>query len=154
MGDNPHPVGAECVPAPMRRSAPGNHTRKLMGKEAAVHPRTISVGAGLVLAAALAVGATACGAGNLDKAGNPIVKPVVLTLADGNTDTSDAQPFAAAVGALSRGTLQIKIEGNWRPNEAFYETGLINDVRAGKAQLGITASRAFDTVGITSFQAL
>ena len=154
MGDNPHPVGAECVPAPMRRSAPGNHTRKLMGKEAAVHPRTISVGAGLVLAAALAVGATACGAGNVDKAGGAVTKPVVLTLADGNTDTSDAQPFAAAVGALSRGTLQIKIEGNWRPNEAFYETGLINDVRAGKAQLGITASRAFDTVGITSFQAL
>jgi TRAP-type C4-dicarboxylate transport system substrate-binding protein len=108
----------------------------------------------VIVAAILAIGAAACGAGNLDKAGNPSSKPVVLTLADGNLDTSDAQPFAAGVWALSHGTLQIKVEGNWRPNDAYYETGLINDVRAGKAQLGITASRAFDTVGITSFQAL
>jgi TRAP-type C4-dicarboxylate transport system substrate-binding protein len=107
-----------------------------------------------VLAAALALGATGCGAGNLDKAGNPSSKPVVLTLADGNADTSDAQPFATAVRTLSHGTLQIKIEGNWRPGDAYFETGLIKDVRAGKAQLGIAASRAFDTVGITSFQAL
>ena len=119
-----------------------------------MNARTFPGPAWLVLTAALAIGAAACGSGNVDKAGGAVTKPVVLTLADGNTDTSDAQPFAAAVGALSRGTLQIKIEGNWRPNEAFYETGLINDVRAGKAQLGITASRAFDTVGITSFQAL
>jgi TRAP-type C4-dicarboxylate transport system substrate-binding protein len=110
---------------------------------------------GLALAAVLAFGATACGAGNLDKAGNPSSKPRVLTLADGNsTDIQDAQPFAAAVWKLSHGTLRIKIEGNWRPNDPRVETGLINDVRAGKAQLGITGSRAFDTVGITSFQAL
>jgi TRAP-type C4-dicarboxylate transport system substrate-binding protein len=107
-----------------------------------------------VLAAALALGAIACGAGNLDKAGNPSSKPVMLTLADGEFDPSNAQPFVAAVWRLSRGTLQIKIEVNWRPDDASYETGLIKDVRAGKAQLGITASRAFDTVGITSFQAL
>jgi len=119
-----------------------------------VNTRTLPAGAGLVLAAVLALGATGCGAGNLDKAGNPSSKPRVLTLADGNADTSDAQPFAAAVWKLSHGTLQIKIEGNWRPTDPRYETGLINDVRAGKAQLGIAASRAFDTVGISSFQAL
>jgi len=114
---------------------------------------------GLVLVAVLAFGATACGAGNLDKAGNPSSKPLVLTLADGNgSDTfyppSDAKPFASAVWKLSHGMLRIKIEGNWRANDPRVETGLINDVRAGKAQLGITGSRAFDTVGITSFQAL
>ena len=119
-----------------------------------MNARTFPARTWLVLAAALALGATACGAGNLDKAGNPSSKPLVLTLADGNGDTSDAQPFAAAVWNLSHGTLQIKIEGNWRPDDGSYETGLINDVRAGKAQLGIAASRAFDTVGITSFQAL
>jgi TRAP-type C4-dicarboxylate transport system substrate-binding protein len=119
-----------------------------------VNTRFFPAGAGLVLAAVLALGATACGAGNLDKAGGAVIKPVVLTLADGNTGTSDARPFAAAVWKLSHGTLQMKIEGNWRPDEAYSETGLINDVRAGKAQLGIAASRAFDTVGITSFQAL
>jgi TRAP-type C4-dicarboxylate transport system substrate-binding protein len=118
-----------------------------------VNARIFPVGARLVLAAALALGATAC-AGNLDKAGNPDSRPLVLTLADGNGDTSDAQPFAAAVWRLSHGSLQIKIEGGWRPSDAYYETGLIKDVRAGKAAMGIAASRAFDTVGITSFQAL
>jgi TRAP-type C4-dicarboxylate transport system substrate-binding protein len=108
----------------------------------------------VVVAAILAIGAVACSSGNLDKAGNPSSKPLVLTLADGEFDPSNAQPFAAAVWKLSHGTLQIKIEDNWRPYDASYETGLIKDVRAGKAPLGITASRAFDTVGITSFEAL
>jgi TRAP-type C4-dicarboxylate transport system substrate-binding protein len=108
----------------------------------------------IVLAAALAIGAAACGTANLDKAGGSVTKPVVLTLADGEGDLSNAQPFANAVRNLSHGTLQIKIEGDWRPTDPNYETGLIDDVRAGKAQLGITTSRAFDTVGIDSFQAL
>jgi TRAP-type C4-dicarboxylate transport system substrate-binding protein len=108
----------------------------------------------IVLAAALAIGAAACGTANLDKAGGPVPKAVVLTLADGESDISNAQPFASAVRNLSHGTLQIKIEGNWRPHDPNYEIGLIKDVRAGKAQLGITASRAFDIVGIDSFQAL
>jgi TRAP-type C4-dicarboxylate transport system substrate-binding protein len=108
----------------------------------------------IVLAAALAIGAAACGTGNLDKAGGPVPTPVVLTLADGEGDISNAQPFASAVRNLSHGTLQIKIEGDWRHSDPNYETGVIKDVRAGKAQLGITASRAFDIVGIDSFQAL
>ena len=99
-------------------------------------------------------GGAACGSGSLDKAGGAVAKPVVLTLADGEADTSNAQPFAAAVSGLSHGTLQIKIEGNWRPTDPTYETDLIKYVQAGKAQLGITASRAFDTAGIDSFQAL
>ena len=108
----------------------------------------------VVLAAALAIGATACGSGSADKAGGAVAKPVVLTLADGEADTSNAQPFATAVSRLSHGSLQIKIEGDWRPTDPTYETDLIKTVQAGKAQLGITASRAFDTVGIDSFQAL
>src|SRR5215472_1329435 len=111
-------------------------------------------GGSIVVAAALTIGVAACGTANLDKAGGPVSKPVVLTLADGESDISDAQPFANAVRSLSHGTLRIKIEGDWRPTDPNYETGLIRDVRAGKAQLGITASRAFDTVGIDSFQAL
>jgi TRAP-type C4-dicarboxylate transport system substrate-binding protein len=108
----------------------------------------------VVLIAALAIGIAACSSGSLDKAGGPVFKPVVLTLADGEGDISNAQPFADAVSTLSHGSLQIEIEGDWRPNDPSYETGLIKDVQAGKAQLGITASRAFDTVGIDSFQAL
>jgi len=108
----------------------------------------------IVVAAALAIGAAACGTANLDKAGGPVSKPVVLTLADGEGDLSNAQPFTSAVRNLSHGTLRIKIEGDWRHTDPNYETGLIKDVRARKAQLGVTTSRAFDTVGIDSFQAL
>ncbi len=115
---------------------------------------TVPGRAWIVLTAALALGAAACGPGSLDKAGGPVLKLVVLTLADGEADISNAQPFATAVRRLSDGTLQIKIEGDWRPSDPNYETGLIKDVQAGKAQLGVTASRAFDTVGIDSFQAL
>jgi TRAP-type C4-dicarboxylate transport system substrate-binding protein len=78
----------------------------------------------------------------------------VLTLADGEGDTSNAQPFAGAVSSLSHGSLQIKIEGAWRPSDPSYSADLIKDVQAGKADLGVAASRAFDTVGISSFQAL
>ena len=116
--------------------------------------RTFPGPTGVVVAAIVAIGAVACGSGSLDKAGGPVPKPVVLTLADGEGDISNAQPFATAVSSLSHGSLQIKIEGGWRPSDPNYETGLIKDVRAGKAQLGVTTSRAFDTVGIDSFQAL
>jgi TRAP-type C4-dicarboxylate transport system substrate-binding protein len=116
--------------------------------------RAVPGSAWLALATTLAIGAAACGSGSLDKAGGPVPKPVVLTLADGEGDISNAQPFANAVSNLSHGSLQIKIEGSWRHTDPNYETGLIKDVRAGKAQLGITTSLAFDTVGIDSFQAL
>jgi TRAP-type transport system periplasmic protein len=108
----------------------------------------------VALAASLAMGTTACGPGSLDGAGDVVSKPVVLALADGEFDYSNAQPFADAVSSLSHGSLQIKIESDWRYSDPSYETDLIRDVQAGKAQLGITASRAFDTVGIDSFQAL
>jgi TRAP-type C4-dicarboxylate transport system substrate-binding protein len=120
-------------------------------------PRILSGPVWVIVAAMLATGAGACGPMSLDKAGSPISpisKPIVLTLADGEIDLSNAQPFAAAVWRLSHGTIRIKIEGNWRPTDPRYETDLIKDVRSGKAELGITASRAFDTVGINSFQAL
>jgi TRAP-type transport system periplasmic protein len=118
-------------------------------------PRILPRSAATVtLAAALALGAAACGQPNLDKAGDAVSKPVVLSLADVEIDTSNAQPFADAVARLSQGTLQIKIEGDWRPSDPNGEADLIKDVQAGKAQLGITATRAFDTVGIDSFQAL
>ena len=86
--------------------------------------------------------------------GGTLAHAVVLTLADGEDDISNAQPFANAVKQLSKGTLQIVIKSPWRPNARLYETALIKDVEAGRVQMGVTASRAFDTVGIDSFQAL
>jgi len=108
----------------------------------------------IVLAAAVAMGAAACSSGGVNKAGSPATRTTVLTLADGEGDISNAQPFADAVKKLSHGTLQITIKSHWRPDDPRWETGLIKDVQKGDAPLGISASRAFDTVGIASFQAL
>jgi TRAP-type C4-dicarboxylate transport system substrate-binding protein len=109
----------------------------------------------IVLTAALALGAAACGPGNMDKAGGPVSKPVVLTLANDSSDLSGPQPFATAVNELSHGALQIKIEGpSGRLGDLNSETGLIKAVQAGKAQLGITGTQAFDTVAAGGFQAL
>jgi TRAP-type C4-dicarboxylate transport system substrate-binding protein len=109
----------------------------------------------IALTAALALGAAACGPGNLDKAGGPVPKPVVLTLANDSGDLSGAQPFATAVNELSHGALQIRIEGpSGRLGDLNSETGLIKAVQAGKAQLGITGTQAFDTVAAGGFQAL
>ena len=95
-----------------------------------------------------------CGGSGSNKAGGTVPHAVVLTLADGEDDVSNAQPFANAVKQLSNGTLRIVIKSPWRPNDPRYETDLIKDVEAGKAQMGVSASRAFDTVRIDSFQAL
>jgi TRAP-type C4-dicarboxylate transport system substrate-binding protein len=109
----------------------------------------------IVLTAALAMGAAACGPGNLDKAGGRVPKPVVLTLANDSGDLSGAQPFATAANELSHGALQIRIEGpSGRLGDLNSETGLIRAVQAGKAQLGITGTQAFDTVAAGGFQAL
>jgi len=108
----------------------------------------------VILTAALAVGVSACGAVNLDKAGNPVPRPVVLTLAEGDDNFLAAQPFARAVQQLSRGSMQIKIESPWRPKDPYYQSNLVKDVQADKAQLGITVVPAFGVIGIDSFQAL
>ena len=102
----------------------------------------------------VAVGLAACGGSGFDKAGGQRSSFVVLTLADGEYDFSNAQPFADAVRRLSGGRMVIRIESPWRRGDPRYEQALIKDVEAGRAQLGISASRAFDTVGIESFQAL
>ena len=108
----------------------------------------------IVLGVALGL-AAGCAGFSADKAGGQRVRtPVVLTLVDGENGLSVAQPFADAVNRLSKGTVRVVIKSSWRRSDPRYEIGLIRDVQAGKAQLGITATRAFNSVGIDSFQAL
>ena len=42
----------------------------------------------------------------------------------------------------------------WRLHQVDFETGLIGDVRAGKADLGAAGSEAWASVGVNSFRAL
>ena len=90
-----------------------------------------------------------------DRAGTGRVgTPRVLTLADGGTDRQELVAFASEVRRLSRGSLRIDIHSHWREGDARYETGVIRDVQDGKADLGWTGSRAWDTVVVMSLRAL
>jgi TRAP-type C4-dicarboxylate transport system substrate-binding protein len=108
-----------------------------------------------LLATIVALAAAGCGGTSTDKAGGAQKpKPTVLTMANGNGSTGELEPFAAAAARLSGGTLRIEFKSAWRNGAADYETGLIGDVKAGKADLGWAGSRAFDSVGVPAFDAL
>jgi TRAP-type C4-dicarboxylate transport system substrate-binding protein len=95
-----------------------------------------------------------CGSVGFDKAGGSHRTPVVLTMANGNFAPQELQAFADEVARRSGGALRIKFETNWRRGQRDAETGLIRDVRAGKADLGAVGGRAWDAVGVTSLDAL
>jgi TRAP-type transport system periplasmic protein len=111
------------------------------------------------VAAVLATSAiplAACSGSSSDKAGGDEQRPpVVLTLA---SFTDDIQPplrvFADEVARRSDGTLRIEFEPAWRPGDPNAERGTIEDVKAGKADMAWVGARVFDTLDVTSFQAL
>ena len=118
---------------------------------------TLQCGLGITLmSVAIALTASGCdGTSSSDKAGSERgSKPVVLTMANGNDIAVELEPFAAEVARLSDGTLRIKFANGWRRGTPDYETKLIGDVKAGKADLGWAGTRAFDSVGVAAFNAL
>ena len=109
------------------------------------------------LLAALAIALAACGGSSSDKAGGTDrAKPRVLTMANPN----DGEPpdqlsrWAEEVSRLSGGRLAIEFQSAWRLGEPRYEAGTLEDVKAAKVHMAWVGARAFDTVGVTSFQAL
>jgi TRAP-type transport system periplasmic protein len=107
------------------------------------------------LAGVTVVASAGCSGSSLDKAGGAqAANPVVLTMANINGPSEELQPFASAAAQLSGNTLRIEFKNNWRTGSTGNETGLIADVGAGKADLGWAGSRAFDSVGVKSFDAL
>src|SRR3954462_8585393 len=105
----------------------------------------------IVLASAVLAG---CGGGT-DRTGKPTPgKVTVLTLANVNFQPQDVQPFADAVRELSGGHLRIRFRNDCRRGQPTAEKGLIEDVRAGKTDLGWAGARAFDWVGDRAFEPL
>lgn len=92
------------------------------------------------LAVALIVG---CGTSGGDRAGGaPGPKPRVLTLSNEFADSGNLDRFTHAVERLSGGTLRIEVK-NWSiRGQAAREPGLINDVRARRADLGAAPARS------------
>jgi TRAP-type C4-dicarboxylate transport system substrate-binding protein len=78
----------------------------------------------------------------------------VLTLANFTGPSWELDGFAGEVQRLSAGAMRIDIQSRWRTHQVDFETGLIGDVRAGKADLGAAGSEAWASVGVNSFRAL
>jgi TRAP-type C4-dicarboxylate transport system substrate-binding protein len=122
------------------------------------HASAVGFPAVMLVTAALA----GCSSGHKsrasDKAGGSSA-PTILRLADSDAidqpDTPTIQYFAARVAKLSGGALRVRITfqaaGDKVPN---VEAPTARMVRAGKFDLGWIGARAWDELGVESFQAL
>jgi TRAP-type transport system periplasmic protein len=110
--------------------------------------RSLAIGAVIVMSAGIA----AC-AGAAPGQSNP---PTTLkaTLGTVNGPGDDEMNFVDAVKKLSSGAIDVTVTGDWRQGDPNSEAGLVNDVVAGKAELGLISARGFDTVGVNSFAGL
>ena len=111
---------------------------------------------GALAAAALLAVAAGCGGSGGDKAGGAArERAVVLTLeSEDDPQLTPAPEFAEAVERLSGGSVRIQVVPAGRSNEIDFERGVVEDVRNGKADLGIVGVRVWDTLGVPSFRAL
>jgi TRAP-type C4-dicarboxylate transport system substrate-binding protein len=111
----------------------------------------------VTLAAVAAVLAAGCGSGAAgDKAGGA-GEPVTLRMANPYGDLNDlpaVQYFVSQVKERSGGNLRIQVTGPWGDYADDAEQQVVRAVAAGKTDLGWSGSRVFDTMGVTSFQAL
>jgi TRAP-type C4-dicarboxylate transport system substrate-binding protein len=105
-------------------------------------------------AVALALVAAACAGG--DKAGGEHeAQPLVLTLeSEDDLSLTGAPEFAEAVERVSEGAIRIQFVPAGRSTEILWEKGVVEDVRGGKAQLGIIDARVWDTFGVKAFQGM
>lgn len=95
-----------------------------------------------------------CGSSTNKATGARPVKPVVLTLANGMWADAGVGEWVQAVERLSRGAVRIEVRGGWRRGEVQADRGMLGDVRAGRVDLGHIPTRAWDTLGVDSFQPL
>ncbi len=106
-----------------------------------------------MLVAVLAT-AAGCHGASENKAGGRVTKPLVLTLANGDPDDIDVGEWVQAVQRLSGGAIRIDIRSNWRQGQGAAVRATISDIRRGRVDLGKVPARAWDAVGVRSFNAL
>jgi TRAP-type transport system periplasmic protein len=118
--------------------------------------RTRLAAAALAVIAAVAAGGCSGGGAGGDKAGGAGA-PVVLRMANATADLNVVpliKDFVSQVRERSGDNVRIQVEGPWGDYAADAEQQVVRDVAAGQVDLGWTAARVFDTLGVTSFQAL
>ena len=91
----------------------------------------------------------------------PASAPVVIQLGTGDSrgrpDTPVVERFAEAVEEVSDGGMRVEVvweAGGDSSDPGGFERGVVGRVQEGELDLGWIAARAWDTVGVTSFQAL
>ena len=109
-----------------------------------------------VVTAAIVASACSNDGANVDKAGGS-GEPVVLQMANTSGGLS-LQPavayFAHRVEEISGGDVRIESVDQWGHFASDAEQQVVEAVSNGDVDLGWVGTRVFDTVGITSFQAL
>jgi TRAP-type C4-dicarboxylate transport system substrate-binding protein len=108
-----------------------------------------------VIAAVVAGGCSGDGAGG-DKAGGA-GEPVVLRMANtaSNLEYFPAiTDFVGRVKERSGGNVRIEVVNEWGAFAADAEQQVVRAVATGQVDLGHAGTRVFDTMGVTSFQAL
>lgn len=98
---------------------------------------------------------TGCFSGGGSKAGGrPEAHAAVIALENEGVEAASLLPYAAEVERLSGGSLRIHIGSGAHSGDPDFEEEVIRDVQSGRAQLAWVGSRAWDTVGVHSFDAL
>lgn len=105
--------------------------------------------AGILLATAGCAGIPA------DRGGGAGQAPrITLTLANGNGDHQELQPFADAVARLSDDSVHIDFRDGVHAGDPEAPTEIIGDVKGGKFDLGWTGAADWHELGVTSLDAL
>jgi TRAP-type C4-dicarboxylate transport system substrate-binding protein len=110
----------------------------------------------LAVIAAVVAGGCGGGGGSGDKAGGS-GEPVVLRMANAYGDLQTApviEHFVSQVKERSGGNLRIQVASTWGDYADDAEQQVVQAVAAGKVDLGWAGARVFDTMGVSSFQAL
>ncbi|MFL5914983.1 MAG: TRAP transporter substrate-binding protein [Gaiellaceae bacterium] len=107
------------------------------------------------LAASLLLMSAGCRGGNkagIDSGRHTIVLTFASQIRGGPPDQLIA--LANRVTSLSGGAMRIDFKSNWRAGDPDQESDTIEDVRAGRVDLAWVGARAWDSVGVHSFDPL
>jgi TRAP-type transport system periplasmic protein len=104
----------------------------------------------------LAVAGCSGSGASVDKAGGE-GEPVVLRMANAYGDLGDLPAiayFVDRVEELSGGAASIEVIDEWGDSAPDAEEQVVRSVSTGEVDLGWVGTRVFDTLGVTTFQAL